>query len=149
MADTITKRLSLDDYPTVVEHTSGVGRVRHPPSSNDSLSPESVRWFGQPLSRVWRVADRKLHPQTTPPEVAGKVIDAALSNPVWGCCRLAEELKQHNILISSPTVQKILIKQRMGSQLERANRVLELAAQGHPITLQQSAQVKRILRAKV
>jgi hypothetical protein len=147
MAQTITKRLFPNGYPIAVERTQSSVQV-HPMRSSDALLAESARWFGQPLSHVWPNSDRKVHPQTTPPEVAGKVIDAALGNPVWGCCRLAEELKQHNILISSPTVQKILIKQRMGSQLERATRVLELAEQGQRLTLQQSLQVKRIMRTK-
>ena len=75
-------------------------------------------------------------PATTPPEVVDKEIVATLDDPIWGCCRLAEELKRKNILISSPTVQKILIKQRIGSRRERATRVLERAEQSHPLTPQ-------------
>jgi hypothetical protein len=36
----------------------------------------------------------------------------------WGWCKLAEEINQNNILINSPTVQNILVKQRMGSPRE-------------------------------
>jgi hypothetical protein len=68
------------------------------------------------------VAKRKTHPQTTPPEVAKKVIEFALQYPNLGCCKLADELKHHNILLSSPTIQKILLRQRLGSRQERIAR---------------------------
>jgi hypothetical protein len=149
MAETDTKRLSVDNFSTVVDLAVGVRPSKSQPAQNVDLARELARWFGQPLSRVPPKLDRKVHPQTTPPEVASKVIEAALNNPVWGCCKLAEELKQQNILISSPTVQKILIKQRIGSRRERAARILELAEQGYALTLKQSLQIKRIMRPKI
>lgn len=148
MGETVTKRLPVDDFSNAVEHVVGVGPSRRQSAQSADLAGQDTRWFGQPLSRVAPSLDRKVHPQTTPPEVAKKVIEAALNNPIWGCCKLAEELKQQNILISSPTVQKILIKQRIGSRRERATRVLELSEQGHALTLKQSLQIKRIMRSK-
>lgn len=149
MGETVTKRLTVDNFSNAVEHVVSVGPSRRQPAQSVDLAGQGTRWFGQPLSRVTPSLDRKVHPQTTPPEVANKVIEAALNNPIWGCCKLAEELKLQNILISSPTVQKILIKQRIGSRRERATRVLELAEQGHALTLKQSLQIKRIMRAKI
>ncbi len=92
---------------------------------------------------------RKVHPQKTPSEVAATVIEFSLCNPIWGCCKLAQKLKQRNILISSPTVQKILIKQQMGSQRERAARILERAQAGQALTSFQMLQVERILCIKI
>ena len=149
MAETFTKRFPEDNFSNDVEHGVGVRSSRRRPAQNVGVVAEGGRWFGQPLVRVPTNLDRKAHPQTTPPEVVDKEIVAALDDPIWGCCRLAEELKRKNILISSPTVQKILIKQRIGSRRERATRVLERAEQGHPLTPKQSAQIKRIMRPKI
>lgn len=149
MEETVTKRLSVDNFSNVVDQAVGVGPSKSRRAQNVDLGGEDTRWFGQPLSRVPPSLDRKAHPQTTPPEVANKVIEAALNNPIWGCCKLAEELQQQNILISSPTVQKILIRQRIGSRRERATRVLELAEQGHVLTAKQRLQIKRIMRPKI
>jgi hypothetical protein len=146
MGESATKRLPQVNFPSAVERAVGGGQLRHQRDPDVALVREDIRWFGQPLSRVTPTADRKAHPQTTPPEVVVKVIEAALSNPIWGCCKLAEDLKHQNILISSPTVQKILIRERIGSRRERATRVLELAERGHELTLQQSLQIKRIMR---
>ena len=121
MGESVTKRLPIDDFPNSVECAVGVGQLRRQRNPNVDLASEGMRWFGQPLSRVSPSSDRKAHPQTTPPEVVVKVIEAALSNPIWGCCKLAEDLKHQNILISSPTVQKILIRERIGSRRERAS----------------------------
>lgn len=92
---------------------------------------------------------RKAHPQKTPSEVAATVIEFSLCNPIWGCCQLAKKLKQRNILISSPTVQKILINQQMGSQRERAARILERGRAGQALTSFQMLQVERILGIKI
>ena len=136
MAETFTKRFPEDNFSNEVELGGGIVPSVRRPAQNAGVVVDGGRWFGQPLVRVPTNLDRKAHPQTTPPEVVNKVIEAALDDPIWGCCRLAEELKRKNILISSPTVQKILIRQRIGSRLERATRVLERAEQGHPLTPQ-------------
>lgn len=149
MSESVTKRFPVDNFSNAVEHAVGGGTSRLQPAQNVDLAGEGARWFRQPLSRVPAILHRKVHPQTTPPEVANKVIEVALSNPIWGCCKLAEELKHDNILISSPTVQKILIKQRIGSRRERATRVLELAEQGHALSPKQSLQIRRIMRPKI
>ena len=53
-------------------------------------------WFRQPLSQSDAFAERKVHPQTTPPEIVAVVIEASLSNPLWGCCKLAAQLKKRS-----------------------------------------------------
>jgi len=35
----------------------------------------------------------KAHPQTTPPEVAEKILELSLANPMWGCVRLTQVLQ--------------------------------------------------------
>ena len=71
----------------------------------------------------------KTHPQTTPPEVEEKIIATSLTHPTWGCCRLSSYLKLADIFVSSPTIQKILIRHGMASRYERLlkleERVLE------------------------
>ncbi len=62
---------------------------------------------------------RRSHPRKTPKAVAEKIISLSLEHPGWGCVRLADELKSFNINISSPTIQKILIKNEMGNKNER------------------------------
>ena len=86
----------------------------------------------------------KTHPQTTPAEVAEKVIALSLEHPAWGCVRLADHLRLQGISISSPTVQSILIKHGMGTKLERLFKLEEKAA-ADPIELtgEQIAQIER------
>lgn len=71
----------------------------------------------------------KDHPQTTPAASAEAMIELALSNPTWGCVRLSDELKLRNISISSPTIQKLLIKRGLGSKYERLLRFEERASE--------------------
>ena len=83
-------------------------------------------WFRQPILNNESGSRRKVHPQTTPPEVVAKVIEIALQRPMLGCCKLVAELKHHNILLSSPTVQKILVRRQLGLRRQRVERLLEL-----------------------
>ena len=76
----------------------------------------------------------KSHPQTTPPEVVEKILKLSLANPMWGCVRLSDQLKLMGISVSSPTIQKILIKHEMGSRYQRLLK-LEEQALDHKIEL--------------
>ena len=148
MGTVILKQIIRATDSTSIDHSGGA----HPGSATTTLTSPSVdanRWFGQPIALVKRLSDRKLHPQTTPPEVVAKVIDTALCSPVLGCCKLAEKLKRNSILISSPTVQKILIKQRLGTRHDRAVRLLEYARNGRVLSPIQILQVERILHIKL
>ena len=61
----------------------------------------------------------KHNPRTTPQSVVDEIVHISLSNPSWGCIRIAEKLKEQNIQISSPTVQKILIKSDIATIKDR------------------------------
>lgn len=69
----------------------------------------------------------KSHPQTTPPEIVEKILELSLANPMWGCVRLSDQLKLMGISVSSPTIQKILIKHGMGSRYQRLLKLEEKA----------------------
>ena len=85
------------------------------------------------------------HPATTPPEVVAQILALSLQNPAWGCCRLSAQLKLRNVSVSSPTIQKILIKNGLASKYERLLR-LEAQALDHEVELT-PAQVAAIEKA--
>lgn len=47
------------------------------------------------------------------------MIATSLEHPSWGCVKLADYLRNQGVWISSPTVQKLLIRNEMGSVYER------------------------------
>ena len=59
------------------------------------------------------------HPMTTPAGVVKRVVALSLEHPAWGCTRLSDYLKLDGVSVSSPTVQKILIKHGMASRYDR------------------------------
>jgi len=61
----------------------------------------------------------KRHPNTTPTMIVEELLMLSLKFPEWGCVRLTKYLKQKEVSISSPTVQKILTNHGMGTQRER------------------------------
>lgn len=84
------------------------------------------------------------HPQTTPPEVEEKVIAVSLEHPSWGCVRLSALLKLQGISISSPTVQKILIRHNLGSQHHRWLKIEEKhLLEGLTLTPEQIRQIEK------
>ena len=76
----------------------------------------------------------KTHPMTTPPETVDKILALSLEHPMWGCVRLSNQLRLAGISVSSPTIQKILIKHGMASRYDRLLKLEEQAA-GHQIDL--------------
>ena len=70
----------------------------------------------------------KSHPLTTPPEVEEHIIALSREHPSWGCTRLSNRLKLEGISISSPTVQRILIKHGLGTRRDRRLRLKERQA---------------------
>ena len=66
-----------------------------------------------------------------PPKNIERIIEAILSlsfdHPGWGCVRLSQTLNSQGVSISSPTVQKILIKHNMGNKNERLCKLEEKA----------------------
>lgn len=87
----------------------------------------------------------KSHPQTTPQKVVEKILDLSVSNPMWGCVRLSYQLKLMGVSVSSPTIQKILIKHELGSKYQRLLK-LEEKALDNEITLT-AEQVRAIEKA--
>ena len=61
----------------------------------------------------------KSHPFTTAPWVEDRILAVSFEHPEWGCGRLSNYLKRETTVVSSPTIQKILIKHSMGSRHER------------------------------
>ena len=69
-----------------------------------------------------RLPIHKNHPFTTPIVIERQILALSLENPQWGCVKLSNQLKRQGILISSPTIQKILIKHKMGKVQERSTK---------------------------
>ena len=61
----------------------------------------------------------KYHPQTTAPEVAGRILDLSLAHPAWGCNRLSDVMKLEGSYVSAPTIQNILNQNGMGTRYDR------------------------------
>ncbi|MBF0543905.1 MAG: helix-turn-helix domain-containing protein [Candidatus Riflebacteria bacterium] len=59
------------------------------------------------------------HPKTTPPEVEEKILKIVAKFPNLACFPLSLLLQKEGICISSPTVQKILVKNKLGNKEER------------------------------
>lgn len=58
----------------------------------------------------------KSHPMTTPLEVVEKILALSAEKPMWGCTRLSQQLKLGGVSVSSPVIQKILIRHGLGSR---------------------------------
>jgi len=84
------------------------------------------------------------HPQTTPLEVEEKIIKESLKHPSWSCVKLSDRLKLQGISVSSPTVQRILIKHKMGSVYERWMRLEQKHLnEGLDLTAEQIARIEK------
>jgi transposase InsO family protein len=59
------------------------------------------------------------HPQTTPADIARRIVALALAHPAHGCDRIAKDLARRDIEVSPITVQKILHKAGLGTQETR------------------------------
>jgi transposase InsO family protein len=62
-------------------------------------------------------------PNQTPPEVVEQILEISLQYPRWGCTKISDYLKLRSISVSSPTVQKIFIKNDLASVFERTLRL--------------------------
>lgn len=61
----------------------------------------------------------KTHPQAPAANLEREILALSLKQPAWGCLKLAAQLKSQGLKISSPTVQKILIRHQLGLQRQR------------------------------
>ncbi len=59
------------------------------------------------------------HPFTTSQEDIAKILSAAEQYPGWGCTKISDYLKLEGCSVSSPVVQKILIRNGLASQFDR------------------------------
>lgn len=84
------------------------------------------------------------HPQTTPPEVEAKILQVSLKHPGYGCVKLSALLKLEGISVSSPTIQRILIKNNLGSKYHRLLRLEEEhLSEGFVLTPEQIRHIER------
>lgn len=63
------------------------------------------------------------HPQKISPKIVLWFIEFSIANPEMGCCSIASELKRRGYDVSSPSVQKHLLKAQLG---KRSQRIYEL-----------------------
>lgn len=85
----------------------------------------------------------KSQPNATTPETEAKVLQTSLEHPSWGCVKLSDFLKLEGVSISSPTVQKILIRNGMASVYERWLKVEERhLEEGIELTAEQVARIE-------
>ena len=86
----------------------------------------------------------KSQPNTTTPETEAKILEASLVHPSWGCVKLSDYLKLQGVSVSSPTIQKILIRNGMGSVYDRWMRLEEKHLdEGIDLTPEQVAKIEK------
>lgn len=93
---------------------------------------EACRRMGLDRSEYYRQRRREARgiegdrsPLAKPLELERRILALCLENPEWGCDRLAYYLVLKGESVSSPTVQKILIRHRLGRRAEREAAALE------------------------
>jgi len=86
----------------------------------------------------------KSHPMTTPPKTVKRILALSLEHPGWGCVKLSSMLKLEETSVSSPTIQNILIKNKIGNKYERLLKLEERAAKkAIRLTPEQVAQIEK------
>jgi transposase InsO family protein len=86
----------------------------------------------------------KNHPQTTAPEVVARIVALSLEHPAWGCVRLCEHLKLEGVSVSSPAIQRMLIKQGMASKSDRLFKLQEqFASERCELSDEQISQIEK------
>jgi hypothetical protein len=121
--------------PNGSRHTPDPG-IAHPPDDLSGLRrlaeeignvSEACRRLGMDRSRYYRALRRERAGETLPRRsplaksqaLENKVIALCLEYPEWGCDRLAWSLTLKGDSVSSPTVQKILIRHGLGRAAQR------------------------------
>jgi transposase len=67
----------------------------------------------------------KFHPKTTSSKIEKKILSISHNHPQWGCYRISNHSKTKGISVSGPTIQKILTKNDLGTQYQRALKLQE------------------------
>ena len=87
----------------------------------------------------------KTHPQTTPEKTVKRLLEVSFDHPGWGCIKLSDYLKLEGHSISSPTAQKILIRNNMASKYERLMRLEEKnVEEGIELSVEQIRLIERM-----
>lgn len=73
----------------------------------------------------------KNHPFTTSAEHEARVVELSLEHPARGCNFLSDLLRKEGIVISYPTIQKLLNKNGLGKRYDRWLRLEQMAAEAH------------------
>ena len=86
----------------------------------------------------------KSQPNTTTPETETKILEGSTAHPPWGCVKLSDFLKLQGVSVSSPTIQRILIRNNMPSVYERWLRLEEKHLEaGFELTAEQIAKIEK------
>jgi transposase InsO family protein len=86
----------------------------------------------------------KYHPQTTSEEDQKRILEVATEYPMRGCVWISDYLKLRGVSVSSPTVQKILIKNNLGSRYQRLLKLEERALnESIPLTPEQVKAIEK------
>ena len=86
----------------------------------------------------------KTHPQTTAPKVVERIVALSLEHPAWGCVRLCKQLKLEGVFVSSPAIQRVLIKQGMASKFDRLLKLQELlGTEPYELSVEQISQIEK------
>lgn len=64
----------------------------------------------------------KSHPRETVAVLETKILELSLARPDWSCSRLAGQMAAEGTPLSSPTVQRLLVKHGLGSVASRMDR---------------------------
>lgn len=83
-------------------------------------------------------------PFTTSQEDIAKILSAAEQYPGWGCTKISDYLKLEGCSVSSPVVQKILIRNGLASQFDRYLHLEEKhLKEGIPLTEEQIRKIEK------
>jgi len=86
----------------------------------------------------------KTQPHQTTPENEAAILECSLAHPSWGCVKLSDFLKLQGISVSSPTVQKILIRNGLASVYDRWLKVEERhLEEGITLSAEQVAKIEK------
>ena len=78
-----------------------------------------ARQWGREEGEGNRGNTRRRHPRAVSAELREEILSLARENPEWGCDRIAYYPELKGKKISSPTVQKLLIRNGMGRRSQR------------------------------
>ena len=134
----------------ILQEVSAYCSVSHVCMANEISRSTYYKWKKQyeadkeaGLNRTKRLVSN--HPSETKKEVVDQVIEFSIAHAEVGCCKIADELLTTGIKISSPTIQKILVKERLGKKEQRLRTLEKLhMLKGWSISLIQTESISKI-----